>query len=66
MDMSSLGPLTSESSTLTEPDVGLMSPEMILRRVDLPHPDGPVIATSSSLAAFSETSTRTGSGSFSL
>src|SRR2546427_1193145 len=66
MAISLLGPVITWSRNFMAPEVGLFRPAIIRRRVDLPQPDGPVIATSSSLLAVKETSTRTGICSFSF
>ena len=44
---------------LTEPEVGLSSPEIVLRRVDFPWPLGPMIDTREPDSTSNETSLRT-------
>src|SRR5262245_52206822 len=45
----------SSPSTITRPEVGLSSPPRMCSRVDLPHPDGPIIAMNSPGATDSST-----------
>jgi len=54
------------SRNFTSPDVDLVNPPIIRRRVDLPHPEGPVSVTYWFFEAVKETSLRTGSCSFSF
>ncbi len=47
MPLSGPGPLHARPSITISPDVGSRSPAIILRRVVLPHPDGPTMLISS-------------------
>src|ERR1700687_1138833 len=54
-------PVMSTPSAYTLPDIGLRSPMMALRSVDLPEPLGPTIATIEPASAFSAMPWMTGS-----
>src|SRR5215211_6538923 len=59
-----LGPLTGSPSRATAPRLGRSKPARICRRVDLPHPEGPMIATNSPSATVKSMPFSTGRAPF--